>query len=55
MVQQLDEAMGDPEKAMLLLARIGEHGGYGSPMAMLRAGIRPQEEPHLRYMLLAIR
>lgn len=54
-VRRLDRALGDAEQALQLLTDTGEDGSYSSALAMLRAGVDPQREPHLRHMLLAIR
>lgn len=54
-MRRLDEALRDPGQALQLLTDTGEDGSYSSALAMLRAGVDPKTEPHLRHMLLAIR
>jgi len=54
-VRRLGRGLRDAGQALQLLTDTGEDGSYSSALAMLRAGVDPQREPHLRHMLLAIR
>ncbi|GJP33287.1 hypothetical protein CLOM_g17834 [Closterium sp. NIES-68] len=55
MVQRLDAAVSSRASALRLLEESGADHLYGAAMAMLRAGIHPAHEPHLKRMIRAVR